>query len=119
MSTLTEPRQLVSDDEGINSSGESSQPSSLVKTEPPLTSQPKIRKTEDDAMPLPDPFPLPKHYPHDLQSALQTKMSVKDKQRFVSKIASAMLKTIPRMMITFVLRESSTPSSKRLIKNCN
>ena len=44
-------------------------------------------------MPLPAPFPLPKHYPHDIQSALQTKkMSVKDKQRFVSEIASAMLR---------------------------
>ena len=52
----------------------------------------KIVKTEDDSMPLPDPFPLPKHYPQDIESALQRKMSSKEKQRFISEVASAMLR---------------------------
>ena len=71
---------------------ESSPPSSAA-LEAPESKRPKVVKTEDDSVPLPDPFPLPKHYPHDIQSALQTKkMSVKDKQRFISEIASAMLR---------------------------
>ena len=53
----------------------------------------KMVKTEDDSMPLPHPFPLPKHYTQDIESALRRKnMSTKEKQRFISDVASAMLR---------------------------
>ena len=53
----------------------------------------KAVKSEDDSIPLPDPFPLPKHYPHQLESALATgKLSSKQKQAFVSEVASCMLR---------------------------
>ena len=57
-----------------------------------------IAKHADDTTPLPDPFPLPKHYPVDIESALQRKcMSQRHKRQFMSEIASAMLrfKTYP------------------------
>ena len=31
----------------------------------------KIEKTEDDAVPLPDPFPLPKHFRSDVKVGLK------------------------------------------------
>ena len=53
----------------------------------------KIMKTEDDSTPLPDPFPLPKHFPQDVEVALKRKkLSSKEKQRFISEVASAMLR---------------------------
>lgn len=52
----------------------------------------KIMKTEDDSMPLPDPFPLPKYYPQDVEVALrEKKMSSKVKRKFISEVSSAML----------------------------
>lgn len=53
----------------------------------------KCYKTEEDYIPLPDPFPLPKHYPCDVEIALKRKkMSSREKQRFLSEVASAMLR---------------------------
>lgn len=53
----------------------------------------RIVKTEDDSVPLPDPFPLPKHYGQDIEVALERKtMSSKEKRRFISEVASAMLR---------------------------
>lgn len=50
------------------------------------------KRSEDDKVPLPDPFPLPTHYSHDIEVALsRKKMSTNEKQRFISDIASAML----------------------------
>ena len=44
-------------------------------------------------IPLPDPFILPKHFPHDIEVALRRKaLSTKEKQRFISEIASAILR---------------------------
>lgn len=69
----------------------------LVKSEDPYDSgvvakRPRLVKSEDDSTPLPDPFPLPKHYHHNVDSALRSKkMSTKDKQQFISEVASAML----------------------------
>ena len=49
-------------------------------------------KTEDDAVPLPDPFPLPKHYRADVEVALANgKMTKETTSSFLSSIASAML----------------------------
>ena len=45
--------------------------------------KPKIDKTEDDVIPLPDPFILPKHFPHNIEVSLRRKaLSTKEKQRF-------------------------------------
>ena len=53
----------------------------------------KIVKTEDDCTPLPDPFPLPKHFPQDVEVALKRrKLSSSEKRRFISEVASAMLR---------------------------
>ena len=49
-------------------------------------------KSEDDMISLPNPFPLPKHYPHQLEVALQSgNLTLKQKRIFVSEIASCML----------------------------
>lgn len=32
-----------------------------------------IMKTEDDSIPLPDPFPLPKYFSRDVEIALENK----------------------------------------------
>ena len=47
-------------------------------------------KTEDDAVPLPDPFPLPKHYRADVKVALANG-KMKSTTSFISSVASAML----------------------------
>jgi len=61
----------------------------------PLTTKmvKKIEKTEDDAVPLPDPFPLPRHYRADVEVALKTgKMTSETRSAFISAVASAMLR---------------------------
>lgn len=69
----------------------------LVKSEDPCDSgvvakRPRLFKSEDDSTLLPDPFPLPKPYHHNVDSELRSKkMSTKDKQQFISEVASAML----------------------------
>ena len=67
------------------------------ESKPEVKSQPavkrKIVKTEDDNTPLPDPYPLPKHYPSDIETGLQKKeLSYRHKQRFYTDIASSMLR---------------------------
>ena len=53
----------------------------------------KVLKTEEDRIPLPDPYPLPKHYPHGLDEALANKkVSSKQKKHFISEVASSMLR---------------------------
>ena len=53
----------------------------------------KCIKTEEDYIPLPDPFPLPKHYPCEVEVALKRgKMSIWERRRFLSEVASAMLR---------------------------
>ena len=57
------------------------------------TKKRRCYKTEEDYIPLPDPFPLPKHYPCDVEIALKRrKMSSREKQRLFSEVASAMLR---------------------------
>ena len=48
----------------------------------------------DDAVPLPSPFPLPKHYSADVEVALTAKQfSTSARRQFVSSIAVAMCVT--------------------------
>ena len=50
-------------------------------------------KSEADKIPLPDPFPLPKHFPHRLETALASKkLTKKEKQTFITEVASCMLR---------------------------
>uniref|UniRef100_A0A1X7T5M6 PB1 domain-containing protein n=1 Tax=Amphimedon queenslandica TaxID=400682 RepID=A0A1X7T5M6_AMPQE len=52
----------------------------------------KITKTDDDKIPLPDPFPLPKRYRPEVEKALKAKqMSNKTRSDFLSSVASAIL----------------------------
>ena len=49
-------------------------------------------KTEDDEIPLPDPFPIPKNYRIDVETSLKSgKMNRQTKSAFFSSIASAVL----------------------------
>ena len=49
-----------------------------------------LKKTEEDE--LPDPFPLPKNYPTDVEIALRSKKMTKETMKaFMSSVASAML----------------------------
>ena len=58
-----------------------------------LQNQPKIIKSESDKIPLPDPFPLPQHFPHRLEVALASeKLSKKERQTFITEVASSMLR---------------------------
>lgn len=51
-----------------------------------------IVKSEEDSVPLPYPFPLPKFYGADVDAALKAKkMTSVTRQGFISKLASAML----------------------------
>ncbi len=50
-------------------------------------------KSDADKLPLPDPFPLPQHFPHHLEVALESgKLSMKKNQAFISEVASSMLR---------------------------
>ena len=50
------------------------------------------RKSEEDVVPLPDPFPLPKHYGTEVEAALKAKKFTDvSRQAFIGKVASAML----------------------------
>jgi hypothetical protein len=42
-------------------------------TEEPVTKRPKFIKTEDDTIPLKDPFPLPKYYRGEVEKALSAR----------------------------------------------
>lgn len=56
------------------------------------TKKAKAIKTEDDLVPLPDPFPLPKHFKQDVEVALREhKMSTTTRRLFISGVASTML----------------------------
>ncbi len=58
-----------------------------------LQVQAKVCKSDADKLPLPDPFPLPQHFPHRLEVALESgKLSMKEKQAFISEVASSMLR---------------------------
>ena len=51
-----------------------------------------VEKSEEDAVPLPDPFPLPKHYSVDVETGLKSKsLSDHARKAFINKVASAML----------------------------
>ena len=50
-------------------------------------------KSEDDAISLPDPIPLPNHYPATIETALKRgDMAYNEKRGFYSEVASAMLR---------------------------
>ena len=52
----------------------------------------KLEKSPDDTVPLPKPFPLPKHFRKDVEIALKTKKMTKEtRSSFFSSVASAML----------------------------
>lgn len=52
----------------------------------------KVVKAPDDSVPLPNPFPLPKHYRHDVEVALSSKKLTKEtRSQFLSAVASSML----------------------------
>ncbi len=57
-----------------------------------IQSRKRSLKTEDDDIPLPDPFPIPKNYRMDVDISLKSgKMNRQTKSAFFSSIASAIL----------------------------
>lgn len=96
---LTSPKKTdnIDGDDNISSPQQCLMPTvKKCKTEDdsaPTIKKCKAIKTEDDSVPLPDPFPLPKYYPQDIEVALRRKiMSTKEKSRVISEVASAMLR---------------------------
>ena len=90
VSTRTTPssRRLLDSDDEVEGDV-MSQPSS---TSTPCRKKRRIEKVQDDSVPLPDPFPLPKHYRSDVESALKSKKMTKEtRSSFLSSVASAML----------------------------
>ena len=58
----------------------------------PLPKRRCVSKSEEDAKPLPDPFPLPKHFGSEVEIALKSKtMTNATRQAFIAKVAAAML----------------------------
>ena len=50
-----------------------------------------VKKSEEDRIPLPDPFPLPKNYKADVEIALKTtRMTAETRSSFLSAVASSM-----------------------------
>jgi len=75
----------------------------------------KIEKTEDDAVPLPDPFPLPKHFRSDVEVALKNgKMTSETRSCFISAVASAMLR-----FKRYPTREDYTNVARTIIQKCS
>ena len=58
----------------------------------PCRKKRKMRKTDNDSVPLSDPFPLPKHYRADVETALKLgKMTKETRSAFLSSVAGSML----------------------------
>ena len=58
----------------------------------PPSKKRKVVKTVDDSIPLPEPYPLPKHFKSDVETDLKSgKMSFNSHRVFMSHIASSML----------------------------
>ena len=84
---------LDSDNESEESFCVSVTKPSLEKTKESkfLVKKSMISKTEDENIPLPDPFELPKNFRPDVASALKLgKMTLSTNRAFLSSIASAM-----------------------------
>ena len=51
----------------------------------------RLEKSKEDSIPLPNPYPLPKHYRRDVEEALKRKALTKDTHsHFLSTVASSM-----------------------------
>ena len=58
----------------------------------PRSKKRKVVKTPDDKIPLPDPYPLPKHFKSDVEADLKScNMSTTTYRLFISDVASSML----------------------------
>ena len=94
-------QEMEYDDCGANSvspdalSDNTGTPSRLVVDKDcdlPEKKRKKLIKTEDDSIPLPNPFPLPKYYRADVEEALKNRrMTRETTSAFYSAVASAML----------------------------
>ena len=82
-------RTVISDSEDEEVATVTSVPSSSVSVG--VAKKRNIAKTEDDSVSLPDPFPLPKHYPQNVEVGLKRKKMSSKEKRFISDVASAML----------------------------
>jgi hypothetical protein len=84
--------QSVKKDEDVDKQESMPSCSSQNVTPVSVSKKPKVVKTKDDAVPLPDPFPLPKYYRADVETALANgKMTKENMSTFLSAIAAAML----------------------------
>ena len=80
-----------SDDGDTTGTGESG---SIASTSSgvPIKKRRTIEKSKEDSVPLPDPFPLPKHYSVEVEMAIkEQKFSNVARQVFIGKVAAAML----------------------------
>ena len=66
-----------------------------------LSFQKKPKQVKDDT-PLPDPFPLPMNFRHDIDEALAArKLSKKQTQYFITQIAYAMLRVARSVIMKY------------------
>lgn len=67
-----------------------------------------IVKMEDDLIPLPDPFPLPKHYQRNVEDALRSgNMPTKERRMFLSDVAFVTSAILAEMTISVSLEQLS------------
>ena len=95
INNFDEPEITVGDSLSVSSSSVSA-----------CSSKKKVVKTEDDSIPLPDPFPLPKRYRAEVENALKEGcINKKIRSYFLSSVAASMLtyKKYPQKMIMLVL----------------
>ena len=77
---------------GSDDSEDETHPSTGIIEQPPAKKRKGKEKSEEDAIPLPNPFPLPKHYGSEVEAALNNrKLTNKTRKGFIAKIASSML----------------------------
>ena len=90
------PRALdyVSDDESVEGSTVTLDSEEAINDVEITVSSKKLKvmKDTDDAIPLPNPFPLPTHYSSEVETALKLgRLSNVTRQAFIARIASLML----------------------------
>ena len=87
-------RRIILDDvdESLDGALETGSESVSNSSGPPAKKRKKVVKTEEDAIPLPDPYPLPAHYGADVEVALKNgKLTKSTRVAFLEKVATSML----------------------------
>ena len=116
-STRHHKRFLDDDDDDETSKGGNSSETTSIPTVPLKPKKIKVNKDLDDSIPLPSPFPLPKHFAADVELALKAKQMTRETTaKLISSVAGAMLsyKRYPSSQDYFNVAESITKNYPHL-----